>query len=268
VVLSKTALACVKSAFGGLFVLSVAAAAGAQTSNDAKVLQYSSILKQISDVSVMADYRAAQIEGQKSTISDLRAQIEGVSATTEAVGPMIDKMVVAIEREIVSDIPFKLDERYGRLDVLKETVADKAATPSEKMRKALNIYNIEVGYGQSMEAYKGDHPKTPGSRLEACQTDLMSSDCALTNDDKKRVESEKLKADDLKSDLLDGNFLRVGRVALLFQMADGSDTLRYDVEAKDWTSVSAGKAQDIRRAIRIAKGESAPGVVMAPVIVN
>jgi len=54
---------------------------------------------------------------------------------------------------------------------------DKAASPADKMRKLLNIYSAEVGYGQSLHAYDGDSPVqgNAGKRRQACSENAGSA---------------------------------------------------------------------------------------------
>jgi len=141
------------------------------------------------------------------------------------------------------------------------------------MRKALNIYGIEVGYGNSVSAYVGNNPKTPGTRFAACEADESSKACGLTTDHKKKMGYDAegnptgngATVSDLKDELMDGAYLHYGRLALVYLEFDSSEAWRYDNEAKDWVELSGGDVLEVRRAVRIARGQSAPGVVAAPV---
>lgn len=235
-------------------------------SDDAKVTEYKNVLSEIANLQLTMDRKSVYVSTQQQKIDSLQAQIAQVAQTNSAIPAMIDKMVVAIENEISTDLPFKAGERYARLDSLKETVADATASPVEKMRKALNIYNIEVGYGQSLEAYDADAPANPGYRREACQADLMSAKCALPEELLERVElGEDYSL--LSNEIFDGTYLRYGRLSLAYLSADGSQALRYNSDTKEWDVLPSTRALEVRRGIRIAKGESAPGVVSAPVMV-
>ena len=70
---------------------------------------------------------------------------------------------------------------------------------------------------------------------------------------------------DLKEEIMDGAYLHYGRLALVYLEFDSSEAWRYDKEAKDWVELSGGDILDVRRAVRIARGQSAPGVLAAPV---
>ena len=141
----------------------------------------------------------------------------------------------------------------ARLNKLKALVGNDKASVVEKYRNALNIYKIEVNYGQSLEAYKGNHPVTPTTRLgDDRYLKDENGDFAINEKTNQRIE------------LFDGDYLRYGRTALVYLNVDGTDPHRYDLENGEWVLLS-GAATSVRRAIRIAYGEVAPGVVMAPV---
>lgn len=264
-----------KVIFGGAAVLALTIALSSQvTAQDADAGDsYAALLQQIENVKLETAQKEVYIKTQENRIADLKAQMASIPATSAAVDPLLAKMAEAIENEINADYPFKPVERFARLDDFRETLADAAATPGQKMRKALNIYGIEVGYGNAVAAYVGNNPKTPGTRYAACQADESSSACGLTKDlkdklgyvdDKPTGNGAPLSA--LKSEIMDGAYLHYGRLALVYLEFDSSQAMRYDKEAKDWVELSGADVLDVRRGVRIARGQSAPGVLSAPVV--
>lgn len=236
-------------------------------SEEANVQTYEALLQKMADLQLTIDRQSVYVATQESKINGLQAQVAQVAQTKTAILPMLDKMTVAIEEQIKTDVPFKLGERYARLEALKEIVADPAALPVEKMRKALSIYEIEVNYGQSLEAYDADAPANPGLRREACAENLASANCALSESMAKRVNEEGATYATLKSEIFDGTYLRYGRMSLAYVSADGAQALRYNNDTSEWDALPGSRALEVRRGIRIARGESAPGVVSAPVVV-
>jgi len=104
-----------------------------------------------------------------------------------------------------------------------------AVSPAEQYRQVLNGFKIEVTYGQGLDSYEGVHPTRPGNVV---------------------------------------NFLRFGRTALLFISKDETEIARYNLETKSWDPIDSNQAIPLRKAIRIAKGESAPDLVFAPIVVG
>lgn len=259
------------SAFGCISV------ASAQSADD-KVANYVSVLNRISDQKLLIAQKEAYVANQKGQIESLRAQIKGVAATKKTVAPMLDKMLAAIDSEMNSDLPFKEAERFNRLADTQDTVGDATAPIGEKMRKVLNLYDAELGYGNSVSAYAGDNPNNPGTRLQACLADVLSSDCALNTEAMKAlgyrdgVKSESgASVEDLSNSLefesafKDGSYLHYGRLSFIYVQHDSSEAWRYDKDSKEWIELSGADVLNARRSVRIAKGESAPGVITAPI---
>lgn len=246
--------------------------AGSAWSQDSGGLaaEYEALLEEISNVKTSIEFQRAQTQTQQLEIDSLRAQIEAVPALKDSVAPMLQAMSAEIEKEIAADVPFKLAERYDRLAAFQEAIAEgTTSSPGEQMRRALSIYGIEAGYGSTVEAYAGDHPDETraGERYAACEADLESLACGLDDDQKKAI-AENSPLDSLKGGLLDGDYLRYGRLSLVYSQHDGSEALRYDPLSKEWVELGGNQRLEIRRAVRMAKGESAPAVVNAPIYVK
>lgn len=264
-----------KGIFGGMAALVLSASsfsvASAQQSDAGD--QYAALLQQIADVKLATAQKEVYLNSQKQKIASIRQQIEGIPATKATVDPLLKKMATSIEDEINKDYPFRIGERFARLDDFRSTLEDPEATPGQKMRKALNIYSIEVGYGNTVGAYVGDNPKTPGTRFAACESDESSKACGLTDDHKKKMGYDKdgnptgngATVADLKEELKDGVYLHYGRLALVYLEFDSSQAWRYNKDAKDWEQLAGADVLEVRRAVRIARGQSAPGVLAAPI---
>ena len=239
----------------------------AEAQSNSAEAQYADVLQRIENAQLNIAQREAYIATQKQTMASLNEQIKSSAATIATVEPMLNKMVAAIEVEINKDIPFLAGQRYERLEKLKADVADATRSPGDKMRSALMIYDIEVGYGQSLEAYGGSNPVNPGTRMAACEADINSAGCNL-----EKPLMEKIAAGatlrDIRNEVFDGSYLRYGRLALAYQQFDGSETMRYDVSSKEWVKLDAGQALEVERGLRTARGEAAPTVVNAPVYIS
>jgi hypothetical protein len=93
---------------------------------------------------------------------------------------------------------------------------------SEKYRRIVEAYQIEMEYGRTIEAYQG-------------------------------------KVGDKTVD-----FLRAGRVALMYQTLDGKETGYWDAEQKAWKQDS--QYQDgLRAGLKIAKKQAAPDFITVAV---
>lgn len=263
---TNTALAYVGRSLSILAVTACAVSIStAQSAEDQAAKNYATLLQQIADLETSIAHKEVYIGTQEAKISSLQSQIESVPALVESLEPMIEKMRAAISTEIESDLPFNAAERFDRLAALDEIVESKEAKTADKWRRALGVYDAEVSYGQSISAYAGDHPvEAAGARFAACQDDTESTACGLSKKQKEKLE-EGSTINSLAGELKDGYYLRYGRLSLAYMQADESDVLRYDAASKKWVALSGTKAHDVRMAMKMARGESAPTVVQAPI---
>jgi len=231
----------------------LASPALAQT-DAANEAEYRLLLEAIDNKKVNIAHQQAVIGHQNQKIAHLNAELVAVEETKVSVEPMIDKMASNIEREIKADYPFEYDARMFRLNSLKETMDNPAATVGDKYRKVLGIYETEVNYGQSIVAADGDHPVTPTTR--------EGDDRYQKEEDGSIMISKKTLQ---PVPIYDGTYLRYGRLSYVYINSDGSSPLRYDLKTRKWVPLK-GRSVDIRMAMRMAKGEVAPSVVMAPIM--
>ncbi len=240
-------LACGVICFGA-----VTANAQAENANEAA---YHILLQQVADQKISLAQQQVFLAGQELRIAALTAQLDGLDDTKASIGPMIEKMTAAIEIQIKADYPFKMDTRLARLQSLRELVEDENATVGAKYRKALDVYKIEVNYGQGLEGYSGNHPTAPTLREGDDRFEQDEDGVVIVNENT-----------GIPVEIFDGDYLRYGRTALVYINTDGSGALRYDLGQGEWVDdLPGGKIVEIRRAIRVSRGEVAPGVVIAPV---
>ncbi len=253
------------SAIAAAMVGSVSITAIAQESDAADT--YARLLQQIADVQASTDQKRLYLKTQEDQIASLSEQIASVEELKASVKPLVVKMAADIEVEINKDIPFNAAERFNRLDKLKEDLASPDAPIGSLFRQAMNIYDIETVSGATIASYNGQHPKTPGMRLQACDADIASSGCDLSDDVKKALpkDATKIESEELRENVYDGYYVHFGRMALLYLQFDSSEGWRWDQDSNDWVELSTGDLLNARRAVRIARGESAPGVVLAPI---
>ena len=193
------------------------------------VREFRAVLQQKDNIALFVAQQDIFLQSQKSEISSLQRQLGTVEQIKQGMSPMMLKMAAEIEDAIKSDMPFNLSERLARVDRMKNVLADPDVSPAEQYRQVLNALKIEVSYGQGIDSYEGAHPSKPGSVV---------------------------------------NFLRFGRVALLYMTKDESEVGRYNLETRSWDVLTGADAIALRQAVRISKGEAAPNIVYAPVSVG
>ncbi len=196
---------------------------------DTAVREYRAVLQQKDNIALFVAQQDIFLQSQKSEIASLQRQLGTVEQIKQGMSPMMLKMAAEIEDAIKADLPFNLSERLARVDRMKNVLADPDVSPAEQYRQVLNAFKIEVSYGQGIDSYEGIHPTKPGNVV---------------------------------------NFLRFGRVALLYMTKDESEVGRYNLETKSWDALTGADAIALRQAVRISKGEAAPNIVYAPVSVG
>ncbi len=234
---------------------------------DARTVEYAAILDQIENVKLATLQRQIMIENQKAGIEGLRAEIKGVPATKSAVRGIVTEMVAEMEKVIESDLPFRKEERTQRMEKMRSELADPTATDADVFRRAMVLYDVEANYGYSISAYTGNHPKTPGRRLAACLEDSTSATCNLSKEQKEHIE-EGGDIEGIEETILDGNYVHFGRLSFIYLDLDSREGFRWSKKTNDWEALSSGDILNARRSVRIARGESAPGVVTAPIQVQ
>jgi len=180
----------------------------------------------LADAEITARYNGtieAQLRSQQTEMTALQAELAGLDATAAEVQPMLQKMFDNLVSFVAADVPFLANERAQRVSRLRELMSDPDKTASEKYRRLLEAYSIEMEYGRTMDSY---HDKLSDGR--------------------------------------EADFVRLGRVSLMYRTADGSDVGYWDQQKKAWVSAPEYK-RSIEVALRIAKQTTAPDLITVPV---
>jgi len=168
----------------------------------------------------------AQIQSQQGEIEGMNRQLLEVESTQREVGPLMDKMLETLDQFVQLDVPFLVEERAKRVATLQGMMDRADVTFSEKYRRILEAYQVEMEYGRTIETYEGRLGK---------------------GEDARTVQ-----------------FLRVGRVSLLDQTLDGKETGYWDATKKDW-AVDDHYAHGFKEGLAVARKTSAPELLLVPV---
>lgn len=191
------------------------------------VSQYRGLLEQIDNAKTYNQQLTQLLAAQEKEKESLQNQINRVSNVEREITPLMVQMLDGLDSFVQLDVPFLMSERTRRVESLRALFDRADATPAEKYRRILEAYQIENDYGRTLETYEGE--------LEQNGTGRMV------------------------------NFLRVGRVAYIYQTLDQSEAGLWDQKARAWVPLDDGYRLPIRRAIRIASQQAAPDLVVLPV---
>lgn len=190
--------------------------------------EYRAVTKETDGLNIYNQLLQAQVDSQLAQIAQIENSMERATVVNRQILPLITRMIARLEELIALDTPFLESERADRLANLKTLIDDPGVSTAEKFRKALEAYQIEVDYGRTIESYEG--------MIE--------------------LGGETVKVD----------FLRLGRVALLFQSPDQSVTGRYNPVSKAFEVDNSYRAE-VLKGLQVAKQQIAPELLLVPVTV-
>ena len=189
--------------------------------------QYKAVLKEIDGLRIYNELLQRQINRQVAKMAELNDSIDRVAVVSRQIAPLMLRMIESVTQFVSLDVPFLLEERQARVAQLELLLETEEVTVAERFRKVMEAYQIENDYGRTIEAYTG----------------TLNIDGATRN-----VE-----------------FLRIGRIALLYQTADGKLSGAWDQDERKWVELGNEYKNSIRQGLRIANKQIAPDLVLLPV---
>ncbi len=188
--------------------------------------KYNLLVAEAASMNNYSDQLQLQVKDQGDAIASYNQQLVDIEHTAREVMPMMQRMLDQIDRFVELDIPFQLEERRGRIQKLKDVMGKADVAISEKYRRIVEAYQIELDFGRTLESYDG-----------------------------------KLEGDAAGRTV---KFLRIGRVALLYQTLDGEETGYWDNDKKGWV-VDNHYREAMMEGVSVALKEGAPELIEAPV---
>jgi hypothetical protein len=195
--------------------------------SDQLLTQYRQVLTQLDAVRVYNKQLNQLIDSQNEEITKLLGEIDDVELVGRQITPHMLKMIEGIDAFVQLDVPFLLEERTTRVAKLRKLMINANVTDAEKYRTIMEAYQIENEFGRTIEAYRG----------------------AL------QIGGEDREVD----------FLRIGRVALLYQSFDGMANGSWDDKSKSWLVLDRSHTQSIKEGLRMARKQAAPSLILVPV---
>lgn len=191
-----------------------------------KLQKFKAVNKEIDGLTVYNQQMQAQIDNQVTELAQIAKSMTQVSVMERQISPLMARMITSLESFVNLDVPFLPKERSQRIASLKTMMNRADISVSEKFRRVLEAYQVEVDYGRTIEAYSG----------------------LLTVDGNER----------------DVDFLRVGRVGFIYQTRDGSKLGVWDNKTKSWQALPQSYRLAVNKGLRIARKQLAPDLIMVP----
>jgi hypothetical protein len=95
-----------------------------------------------------------QLDHQQDEIAKLEQEIAALDGTAVDVQPLLQRMFDDLSQFVTNDVPFFKEERDVRIERLRELMGSVEASASEKFRRLIEAYQIEIEYGRTMSSYK------------------------------------------------------------------------------------------------------------------
>jgi hypothetical protein len=194
---------------------------------DVMAAEYRAVIDQTQSLRVYNAQLEKLIAAQNVELASLTEQIGSITEISREVTPLMLRMVDTLGQFVDADVPMLLSERKQRVADLRALLARADVEDSEKYRRITEAYQIENEYGRTIEVYQ----------------------------DNVTIDGQDLTLD----------FLRVGRVALLYQTLDGQQIGAWDQAERKWVTLPDDYRDSIRTGVRIAKKQLAPDLIRLPV---
>jgi hypothetical protein len=188
--------------------------------------RYSTVLRQVDSTRVYNRQMEELVASQEDELASLAAQLEQVEEVGRSITPLMLRMIASLEAFVELDVPFLIEERTARVQGLREMMNRADVTNSEKFRRIMEAFQIENEFGRTIETYRSTLAKD-GRELSV-------------------------------------NFLRFGRIALLYQTMNESEAGMWNQETRSWDPLSSGYRSAIRQGLRIARKQAAPDLIRLP----
>ena len=190
--------------------------------------EYKTVTKQIDGLKVYNTRLQRQIDNQIARITTIEENIDNSTVIARQMTPLVIRMIDGLEKFVELDVPFHLKEREQRIAFLRANLDRSDLSVAEKFRQVLEAYKIENEYGRKIDAYKGS------VEIETVERDV--------------------------------NFLRIGRVALLYQTTDTEVSGAWDQRSRSWVSLDRGEYRNaIMKGLRIARKEASIDLMNMPI---
>lgn len=188
---------------------------------------YRETVRQTDSLRVYLQQLDRLLTSQEQEMASLNTQLQEIEVTRREILPLLVRMLERLEQFVALDIPFLPEERQTRLARLRDWLDQSDLTISEKYRRIMEAYQVESEYGRTIEVYRG----------------------TVTRDGQEHTV----------------DFLRLGRLALLYQSLDGQQLGQWNRTTRQWDSLPNSYRRAIARGLLVARKQSAPQLLSLPV---
>ncbi len=190
--------------------------------------QYRAVLRKTESLRSYNDQLDKLTGNQLETVASLDDQINSIAETQQNIVPFLLRMVEVLDEFIALDSPFLQEERNNRIALIKDMMDRPDVSLSDKYRRIMEAYQIEMDYGRTIDTTTGT---------------------IQTNNSPSTVE-----------------LLRIGRLSIYYLTLDGQQSGYWDKLDKQWKPLSDDYNRSIAKGIQIAKKQAPPDLIKLPIV--
>lgn len=189
--------------------------------------EYRGLVKEVDGLGIYVQQLDKQLVDQRQELASVENSIHQVALIERQITPLMLKMVDGIAAFVEADIPFQKEERLARVKSLQSIMGRSDVEVAEKYRQVMQAYQDEMSYGRTIKTYR-----------------------------------DTIKIDNADKEV---DFLRVGRIALMYQSLDGENIGVWDNTSRSWQPLADEYKGKLMMALRIAREQAAPDLIKVPV---
>ena len=186
---------------------------------------YKTVMKEVEGLRVYNAQLERQISSQEREMAEINASSDEVTEVERQITPLMLRMLDGLEQFVKLDVPFLQDDRLDRSTASTKFLIGGCGSV-RKFSRVLNAYQINE-YGRTLESYT----------------------------DELELDGQTLVVD----------FLRLGRVSLVYQTTDGERAGVWNQGERAWQPLDSGYNNSITAAIRMARKQASVDLVTLPV---
>ena len=187
---------------------------------------YRALMKEIEGLNVYVAQLDRQLDAQAKDLASIDNSMSQAALVERQITPLMLRMIDAVNQFVAADVPFLKEERMARASKLNDLMGRSDVTAAEKYRKVMEAYQAEIEYGRTIESYRGE----------------------LEGETPREVD-----------------FLRIGRIALVYQSLDGQELGIWNTNSNSWQPLAPEYKSKVMAGIRIAREQAAPDLIKVPV---
>ncbi|PKM35879.1 MAG: hypothetical protein CVV06_13995 [Gammaproteobacteria bacterium HGW-Gammaproteobacteria-10] len=182
----------------------------------------------LEDLSAYVAQMERLVDDQKAEMHRKETQMRDIVEMQQQIVPFLQRMIDVLDEFVSLDTPFWAEERLQRLQQLKQMMHRSDVSVTEKYRRIMEAYRVEADYGHNLESYQG----------------------TLNGEGEPRSVE----------------FLRLGRVGLYYLTLKGDEGGFWMPSEQKWIALDAAQRDSLEKAIRVAKKQTPPDLLMLPVV--